>query len=544
MAGLTSAVRDALASLARSFKRVSVYRHARDQHAAYLEPAVTEMRILLERQAAVTVAVEPTALVFDGEVVHTEPARETGVCFRLYRDGVRSLTFRRGVGLDELLALAYVTMADPQAEGGREDAVTELWKADLAHVGYSAGAGYRMDESAGDGISNNISEVAVKAQTMLDQHVGEQFKESSQPPPLWNDQQRARADAQDYPALARRALHTILKIVEQDYVGWDLQALQESFSRLCEQMLERGQVQSLAQALDRSRRIGGSHASEFRSAIGGWLADPARVERVVKDSDASAKSPLLNAWLPLLPPASGPTVLAVLPLGRDPAARLLIAQAALARIDSCAGELPEVLRRGTAAEVQALLGGMAPLPPPRRAELATAAFDNPDAAVKLQAIPLVAADASTAVRTLGSSLTAREREVRLAAVQALGACSSAAEQASALILQAMDRPQFAKVNKEEQSVFYRSLGKLGSNAGFQFLLERLNQAPRKLFGKRKVLEVQLLAVQGLSEEASLRSAKALEEAQLESRRYSPAVVAACKAAAQQVRAVARGGKTA
>ncbi len=350
---------------------------------------------------------------------------------------MRSLTFRRGVGLEELLSLAYVTMADPQAEGGREDAVTELWKADLTHVGYSAGAGYRMDESAGDGISNNISEVAVKAQTMLDQHVGDSFKESSQPPPL------------------------------------------------------------------------------------------------------------LNAWLQLLPPGSGPVVLAVLPLGRDPAARLLIAQAALARIDSCIGQLPEMLRTGTAFEVQALLGAMAPLPPPRRAELATAAFDNPAPAVKLQAIPLVAADASTAVRTLGSSLTANSREVRVAAGQALGACSSAAEQASALILQTMERPQFAKVNKEEQSIFYRSLGKLGSNGGFQFLLDRLNQPPRKLFGRKKAIEIQLLAVHGLSEEASTRSAKALEEAQLESRRHPAAVVAACKAAAHQVRsAAARGGKTA
>src|SRR5258706_4825023 len=231
-------------------------------------------------------------------------------------------------------------MADPQAEGGREDAVTELWKADLTHVGYSAGAGYRMDESAGDGISNNISEVAVKAQTMLDQHVGDSFKESSQPPPLWNDEQRARGDPQEYPALARRALLTILKIVEQDYAGWDLQALQESFSRLCEQMLERGQPQSLAQSLDRLRRIAGSHAGEFRTAVGTWLADPARMERVVKESDASGKPPLLNAWLQLLPPASGPVVLAVLPLGRRPAARLLIAQAAPGAIDCCSGPLP------------------------------------------------------------------------------------------------------------------------------------------------------------------------------------------------------------
>src|SRR5207244_7547694 len=161
-AGDVTAVRDAFAALARSFKRVSVYRHARDQHAAYLEPAVAEFRTLLEQKPAVTVAVEPTALVYEGEAVHSEPARETGFCFRMHRDGVRSLTFRRGIGVEELLALAMVALGDPQQEGGREDAVTELWKADLTHIGYSAIAGYRMDETAGETLAGTVSEIATR----------------------------------------------------------------------------------------------------------------------------------------------------------------------------------------------------------------------------------------------------------------------------------------------------------------------------------------------------------------------------------------------
>src|SRR5260370_1295190 len=152
MAADVAAVRDAMAALARSFKRVSVYRHARDQHAGYLESALSSMRALLELTPSVTLVVEPTALIFAGELVHNEPARETGFCFRLHRDGVRSLTFRRGLSIEELVALAYVAMADPDAEGGREDAVTELWKADLSPVAYSAGAAYRLDLSPGAAI--------------------------------------------------------------------------------------------------------------------------------------------------------------------------------------------------------------------------------------------------------------------------------------------------------------------------------------------------------------------------------------------------------
>ena len=544
MAGLTTAVRDALASLARSFKRVSVYRHARDQHARYLEPALAELRSMLELRASVTVAVEPGSLLFEGEVVHSEPARETSFCFRLFRDGVRSLTFRRGLVLDELIALAEVAMADPQAEGGREDAVTELWKADLQHIGYSAGAGYRMDESAGDTISNTVSEIAEHARDALDRHVSESFVDVAQQPVLWSDEQRARGDAQDYSALARRASMTILRIVEQDYAGWDLQSLQETFCRLVDQVLERGQPQALAPALDRLGRLAGSHGAEFRAAVGGWLSDPVRLEQVVKTATGSDRPAVLGPWLQILPPAAGRAVLAMVPLGGDPAVRLLLANAALARIESCGPWLPDMLRRGGAPEVQALLTALAPLPPQRRAELATSAFENPDTLVKLEAIPLLAADAATAVKTLGGALGSAARTVRVAAVQALAGCASAAEPAASLLLQSMSRPQFALVDKEEQTLFYRSLGKLGSNGGFSFLLDLLDRPPRKLFGRRKAIDAQLLAVQGLAEDGSPRALRALEGALLESRGHAPAVVAACRAAAQYVRAAAKGGRTA
>ena len=539
MAGMTNAVRDALASLARSFKRISVYRHARDQHLAYLEPAAAELRSLLEQKPSVTVVVEPTALIFEGEPVHSEPARETGFCFRLYRDGVRSLTFRRGVGLDELLALAHVAMADPQAEGGREDAVTELWKADLPHISYSAGSGYRMGESAGETLES-LGEISARAQETLDRHTGERFVELDQQPSLWSDEQRLKGDSQDYGLLSRRAAMTILRIVELDYAGWDLQALQETFWRLIDQLLERAQAPAIAQALERLRRLEGSHANEFRKAVGAWLADPARLEKAVKLAPGSERPALLFPWLALLPPEAGPAVLAVLPQALDPAARLLIANAAAARVDSCAAQLSDLLRKGAAQEALALLAALATLPAQRRAELAAAAFEHRDAAVRLEAVPLVAADPAVALHTLGAPLNSPLRQLRVAAVQALSGCLGVAEQAAGIIVAAISSPKFSARDKEERTLFYRSLGRLGSGAGYTFLLEQLSRRSKKIFGRRKLIAKQLLAVQGLAEDGSIKAARALEDALLPSRGYPPAVVAACKAAAQHLRAAPRG----
>ncbi len=534
----TADVREAFASLSRSLKRISVFRHAADQHRSYLEPAFLALRDVLSRRPSLTVALEPGALRYQDEVIYTEPPRDSGFCFRLHRDGVRALTFRYGLLVDDLLALARVAMAEPLDGAAREDAVTELWKLDLEHIAYAAISGYRMDEAGGAALSKGIAEVSARAQQTLERNVGASFVEMANLPTLWPAAQRARRDPQDWTALARRAALTILRIVDQDHAGWDLEALEEAFWRLIDEMARRGEAQAMAVALDRARKIEGSHAQEFRAAVGRNLADPARLELAVKLS-AAEKPPLLPAWLALLPPEAGPALVATLPLGSTVAARALLGSAALARIGSCAAQVDAMLRQGAAPVVQALLAA-APLPA-RRAELALAAVTNPDLAVKLEAIPWLAAD-EPAARLLGGLLASASREVRTLAARSLGGFATVAEMAATQLMAAMSRPQFSTFDREEQALCCRALGKLGSASGFSFLFERLSRPPKGLFGRRKGEAEQLLAVQGLAEEASQRSLRALEEALLPSRGHGPAVVAACRAAAQHVRAAARGGK--
>ena len=531
----TADVREAFASLSRSLKRISVFQHAVDQHRGYLEPAWLSLRDVLARRPSLTVALDAGALRYQDEVIFTEPPRETGFCFRLYRDGLRSLTFRRGLSLDELLGLARVAL--PEVDGAaREDAVTELWKLDLEHLTYLATSGYRMDEAGGEALSKSLAEVSARAQQTLEGRAGEAFAEAAPPPPLWSPEQRALRDPQDWTALARRAALTILRIVDQDHAGWDLEALEEAFWRLIDEMATRGDAQDIAVALERARKIEGAKANEFRLAVGRNLADPRRLELAVK-LGAAERPPLLPAWLALLPPEAGPALVATIPLGATAAARQQIAAAALARLNSCLGEIELVLRQGGLAVVQALLAAAAS-EPGRRAELALLAINNPDLLVKLEAIPRLAAT-EHAARMLGALLGSPSREARMAAVQMLGSFQAVPETSAAHLISAMSRPAFAGYDREEQTLCFRCLGKLSTTTGFSFLFERLSRPPKGLFGRRKGETEQLLAVQGLAEEISQRCLRALEEALLPSRGHGPAVVAACRAAAQHVRAALR-----
>ncbi len=533
-------VREALASLSRSLKRISVYRHAENQHRSYLEPAYLAFREVLLRRPSLTLTLEPTALRFQDEVVYTEPPRESGFCFRLHRDGVRSLTFRHGLLHDDLLALAQVALVDSAGGDPREDAVTELWKLDLEHISYVAISGYRMEQAGGEALPKSIADVSARALQTLERSAGSGFAETAQLLPLWDPEQRQRRDPQDLPALTRRAALTILRIVDQDHAGWDLDALEETFWRLLDQMATRGDVQDMAMVLERTRKLEGAHAKAFRAAVGRNLSNPQRLELAIK-LGAAERSPLLPAWLALLPPDAGPVLVATLPLGPTAAVRGQLAAAAIARMNSCSMQIDATLRQGGVPVVQALL--RAATEPGRRAEFALIAAGNPDLSVKLEAIPFLGAN-EHAARFLGALLASPSREARIAAVQTLGTFVAVPEGSASHLIAAMSRPSFTGFDRDEQTLCCRALGKLGTTSGFSFLFERLSRPPTGLFGRRKGESEQLLAVQGLAEEVSQRSLRALEEALLPSRGHSPAVVAACRSAAQHVRAAVRAGRLA
>jgi HEAT repeat protein len=114
------------------------------------------------------------------------------------------------------------------------------------------------------------------------------------------------------------------------------------------------------------------------------------------------------------------------------------------------------------------------------------------------------------VENLGPLLEDGDAAVRMAAASALGA-SSAHDEITDLFLGALERPQARDAAREESIALHRALGRLGTDAGFQWLVGRLLGGRRKLFKKPDEGE-QLLAVQGLVAEGSGRAADVLERA--------------------------------
>src|SRR3954470_23148810 len=378
-------VRDAFAGLARALKRVSIYRHAPGQHASFVEPVLATFREVLSRRPAVTISVEPGALSFEGQPVYTEPPREWGLCFRLHRDGIRTITFKRGLNAKELLHFMRVALPDPQGAqaASREDAVTELWKADLASIEYTAIAGYRIEEHAGPGFGQEVAAIARRVQDATP-GPSDRLADHGAPPLLWDDLQRKKEDSQSWGDLARRAALALLRIVERDLAGWDLEGLQETFWRLVDEGAERGEVLAVVSALDGARRLQGQHAAGFRTSLSRKMMEEKRLARAVELVGLSDKgaAQILASWLQLLPAEAGPNIASALATATRGDVIAPLAYGALVRLGTSRAFVEEILHRGPAGVALGILAQLGTVQAVRpRAELAAAALGHPETRV-------------------------------------------------------------------------------------------------------------------------------------------------------------------
>jgi hypothetical protein len=91
--------------------------------------------------------VQPFELLRQGEAVYRESDRERSLAFRLFRDGVRRLTFRTGVPWGELLAfLEILAVRYVGVRQQEEDVITLLRKGEFKGIGFEAVEGFAPEE--------------------------------------------------------------------------------------------------------------------------------------------------------------------------------------------------------------------------------------------------------------------------------------------------------------------------------------------------------------------------------------------------------------
>ena len=153
LTGTPLLVANLLHALAKTSRSFGFYSRENRAIQIFLDELFTLFNGALTEHGALRLIVAADAFHFDAVEVYHDADREAGLPFRLFRDGVRAVTFKPGLSRDEIERLLEVLSrrATIGREAEEEDVVTLLWKASMEHVAATVVEGFTHDlHAAGD----------------------------------------------------------------------------------------------------------------------------------------------------------------------------------------------------------------------------------------------------------------------------------------------------------------------------------------------------------------------------------------------------------
>ena len=137
----------ALLALTRAARSFTLYDPANKVVRALIADYRDRFRAVLEGHGPLLLEVHPFELTLGREVVYLERDRERSLAFRLFRDGVRRLSFMAGTSWDELLRLLQIlSIRYTGVRQQEDDLVTLLRKAGFESVQIAAIEGFVPEE--------------------------------------------------------------------------------------------------------------------------------------------------------------------------------------------------------------------------------------------------------------------------------------------------------------------------------------------------------------------------------------------------------------
>lgn len=92
----------------------------------------------LDENEELKLRIDQSRLFFKDKVILKEEKKDEGVAFALYRDGIRGLSFHKGLEQEELFSFLEAITSCLKSSLPEDDLVTLFWEKDLPHIKFSA----------------------------------------------------------------------------------------------------------------------------------------------------------------------------------------------------------------------------------------------------------------------------------------------------------------------------------------------------------------------------------------------------------------------
>ena len=151
--GVQKEVAQILYDLAKTARSFGFYARNNKAISQFLDGLFVSLTDFLESSGTLWLGVAADRFIYDGQVVFYEADRESGLPFRLYRDGVRMLALEKGLAREEMEDFLELLARRPSTgrDAEEDDLVTMLWRRSFDNIKYQAVEGFTHDLHAAGG---------------------------------------------------------------------------------------------------------------------------------------------------------------------------------------------------------------------------------------------------------------------------------------------------------------------------------------------------------------------------------------------------------
>lgn len=129
-----SSARKVIENLLRARRATKIYQDGDPVAAKSIDDLYSELLKLLSFQDKVSFEVTIDSIHFELEEVFHSASLANNIPLFLFRDGIREVSFKKGLTRAEVSDLVSVLSGDLEREGKSDDVVTKLWDHDFAHI--------------------------------------------------------------------------------------------------------------------------------------------------------------------------------------------------------------------------------------------------------------------------------------------------------------------------------------------------------------------------------------------------------------------------
>ena len=135
---LAAFAREVVAVLAKTVAAMRMYLPNNPVYLKFREDLEKKFELFFLEEDMLTLTIGRFDLSFRGIQVYTNTDKEESLAFLLYKDGVRDISFHKGITPDETDKLMNIMKAVGRSYDLDDDVVTLLWEGEFSHVTYTA----------------------------------------------------------------------------------------------------------------------------------------------------------------------------------------------------------------------------------------------------------------------------------------------------------------------------------------------------------------------------------------------------------------------